>query len=73
LFAEELASMSGIANDETRAREKLKAKRDRLFQRFLMKPEKTHLAAEIKVIDDQVAECAVQIEGKRISRRTKQA
>jgi hypothetical protein len=73
LFAEELASMSGIANDETRAREKLKAKRDRLFQRFLMNPEKTHLAAEIKVIDDQVAECAVQIEGKRISRRTKQA
>jgi hypothetical protein len=38
-----------------------------------MNPEKTHLAAEIKVIDDQVAECAVQIEGKRISRRTKQA
>jgi hypothetical protein len=64
--------MSVIANDETRAREKLKAKRDQLFERFLMNPKETHLAAEIKLIDDQVAECTLQIERKRISHGAKQ-
>lgn len=65
--------MPEIANDETRTREQLKAKRDQLFQRFLMNPKDTHLAAEIKVIDDQVAECTLQMEKKRTSHRPKQA
>jgi hypothetical protein len=38
-------------------REELKAKRNPLFKRYLKNPEDTHLALEIKEIDDQIAEC----------------
>lgn len=41
--------------DAMRKREELKAKRNLLFQRFLHNPQETHLALEIKIIDDQVA------------------
>ncbi len=37
--------------------EELKAAREPLFQRFANNPSETHLALEIKVIDDQIAEC----------------
>jgi hypothetical protein len=43
--------------DAMRKREKLKTKRTLLFWRFLQNPLETHLALEIKIIDDQVAEC----------------
>ena len=37
--------------------EELKAEREPLFQRFANNPSETHLAIEIKFIDDQIAEC----------------
>jgi len=42
-------------------REELKAKRNPLFKRYLKSPEDTHLALEIKEIDDQIAECTEQM------------
>jgi hypothetical protein len=50
--------MQETSIDAMRKREKLKAKRNLLFQRFLKNPLETHLALEIKIIDDQVAECS---------------
>jgi hypothetical protein len=50
--------------DTMRKREELKAKRNLLFQRFLQNPLDTHLALEIKIIDDQVAECTELVERK---------
>jgi hypothetical protein len=50
--------------DSMRKREELKAKRNLLFQRFLHNPLETHLALEIKIIDDQVAECTELVERK---------
>jgi len=49
--------------DSTRKREELKAKRNLLFRRFLQNPLETHLALEIKIIDDQVAECSELMNG----------
>ena len=43
----------------------LRAKREPLFQRFANNPNETHLAIEIKVIDDQIAECNHHIQLKR--------
>ena len=37
--------------------EELKAEREPLFQRLSSNPNETHLAIEIKLIDDQIAEC----------------
>jgi hypothetical protein len=50
--------------DAMRKRDELKAKRRLLFQRFLKNPLETHLALEIKIIDDQVAECSELVERK---------
>ena len=50
--------------DALRKRDELKAKRALLFQRFLKNPLETHLALEIKIIDDQVAECTELMKGK---------
>jgi hypothetical protein len=50
--------------DAMRKREKLKAKRTLLFRRFSKNPLETHLALEIKIIDDQVAECTELVEPK---------
>jgi hypothetical protein len=44
------------AIEEKRKRDDLKAKRDLLFERYLKHPMDTHLAIEIKAIDDQIAE-----------------
>jgi len=49
--------------DSMRKREELKAKRNLLFRRFLQNPLETHLALEIKIIDDQVAECTELMNG----------
>ena len=48
-----------------RKREELKAQRNLLFERFLRNPLETGLALEIKLIDDQVAACAEQMEQER--------
>jgi hypothetical protein len=44
--------------EEKKKRGALKAKRDVLFERYLKRPMDTHLALEIKVLDDQLAEDA---------------
>jgi hypothetical protein len=49
--------------DATRKREELKAKRNLLLQRFLQNPLETHLALEMKIIDDQVGECTELMNG----------
>ena len=48
-----------------RKREELKAQRNLLFERFLRNPLDTDLALKIKIIDDQVAACAEQMEQER--------
>ena len=42
--------------EEKKKRQDLKAKRDLLFERYVKSPMDTHLALEIKVLDDQLAE-----------------
>ena len=37
--------------------EELKAEREPLYQRLSSNPNETHLAIEIKLLDDQIAEC----------------
>jgi hypothetical protein len=46
-------------------REELRARRGPLFQRFENNPNQIHLALEIKIIDDQIAECNHLIQQKR--------
>jgi hypothetical protein len=53
--------VSGSAHTEKRDREELKAKRNLLFKLFLKNPMHTRLAAEIKAIDDQLAERTQQM------------
>jgi hypothetical protein len=45
--------------------QELKDKRKPLSERFENNPNDTHLALELKVIDDQIAECNQQIRGDR--------
>ena len=45
------------AIDLKKTRDKLKTERDSLFEKYLKNPGETHLALEIKTLDDQVAEC----------------
>lgn len=46
-------------------REELRAKRAPLAEQLEDNPNQTELALEIKVIDDQIAECTRQIQQKR--------
>ncbi len=57
--------MPNIAIDARTKRDGLKTKRKVLFERFLKSPLDIHLALEIKLIDDQVAECTSQIRRQR--------
>ena len=41
--------------------QELIAKRETLWQRFKNCPSDTHLALELKIIDDQISECNQQI------------
>jgi hypothetical protein len=55
-------------SDEDRKQiEILKAKRNQLFARLEKSPEATHLAPDIKAIDDQIAEIIKQMDRKRKS------
>ena len=47
--------MSEAAFDEKAIRDKLKTKRKILFEKFRRNPSNTHLAIEIRSIDDQIA------------------
>ena len=42
---------------EKRKREELKAQRNLLFELYLKNPRDTHLALEIRIVDDQIADC----------------
>jgi hypothetical protein len=46
-------------------REELRARRAPLVEQLEEDPNQTELALEIKVIDDQIAECTRQIQQKR--------
>jgi hypothetical protein len=50
---------NGISLDE------LRTKRKPLSERFENNPSDTHLALELKSIDDQIAQCSQQIQDKR--------
>lgn len=56
--------MLETAINEKRKREELKGKRDLLFERYLKHPMDTRLALEIKIIDDQLAGPAPQMNRK---------
>jgi hypothetical protein len=43
-------------------RDELKARRDPLFKEYLKSPNNTHLALEIKNIDDKIAECTERMQ-----------
>jgi hypothetical protein len=47
--------------DKNTIRDQLRGKRERLFEEYSNKPMNTHLAIEIKLIDDQVAELTAQL------------
>jgi hypothetical protein len=49
------------ATDEKKERDVLKEKRDQLFALLVRNPQDTSLAVEIKLIDDQIAECTKQM------------
>jgi hypothetical protein len=61
-----------LAADEKQTHEKLKAKRQQLFERFSKNPRDIHLAVEIKLLDDQLAELTRQLDRKTASRRVEQ-
>jgi hypothetical protein len=46
----------------------LKARRKPLFDWYVKNPNDTSLVLEIKIVDDQIAECNLQIESQRINR-----
>jgi hypothetical protein len=50
------------SSQEMRLQE-LRGKRKPLSERFENNPNDTHLALELKIIDDQIAECNQQIQG----------
>ena len=47
----------------------LRAEREPLFQQFTDNPNEIHLAIEIKIIDDQIAECNNDIQQKKKTQR----
>jgi hypothetical protein len=46
----------------------LKARRKPLFDSFERNPDDTSLVLEIKIVDDLIAECNLEIERERVSR-----
>jgi hypothetical protein len=55
--------------DQKGKRDALKAKRDLLFERLLKNPMNTSLAVEIKLIDDQIAQCVQHLQQSSEARR----
>jgi hypothetical protein len=56
--------LSAPSFQELRLQE-LRTKRKPLSERFEKNPNDTHLALELKIIDDQMAECSQEIQGDR--------
>jgi hypothetical protein len=61
-FFERLIIMNARAGVWKRKREDLKKRRTPLFKRYEKSPNDLRLALEIKMIDDQIAECTQQME-----------
>lgn len=61
--------MSENEIDQKGKRDALKAKRDLLFERLLKNPMNTSLAVEIKLIDDQIAECVRHLQRSNVTDR----
>jgi hypothetical protein len=59
---ERLSIMTARAGVWKRKREDLKKRRTPLFKRYEKSPNDLRLALEIKMIDDQIAECTQQME-----------
>jgi hypothetical protein len=58
-----------LATQEIQKRKlELKARRKPLFDWYEKNPNDTSLVLEIKIVDDQIAECDQQIERQRINR-----
>jgi hypothetical protein len=58
-----------LATQEIQKRKlELKARRKPLFDWYEKNPNDTSLILEIKIVDDQIAECNQQIERQRINR-----
>ena len=53
--------------DVQKRKSELKARRKPLFEWFEKNPNDTSLVLEIKIVDDQIAECTQQIERERMS------
>ncbi len=51
-----------MSENQKDKRDALKIKRDLLFDRLLKNPTNLSLAVEIKLIDDQIAECVQQLQ-----------
>jgi hypothetical protein len=65
------AKTSVLAPDSQEIRlQELKGKRKPLRERFEDNPNETHLALEIKIIDDQITECNQQIHHTRRSSKS---
>ena len=57
-----------LATSDLRKRKlELKAMRKPLFERYEQNPNNTSLVLEIKIVDDQIAECTKQIERERMN------
>ena len=56
--------LSDLDSQKIRIQE-LTNQRNPLSARFKSNPNDTHLALELKIIDDQIAECNQQIQGRR--------
>ena len=66
---ERINSIIATTVDWKKKADQLKAKRDPLFAKYLKRPWDTHLALEIKALDDQVAECAEQLQLERRAKK----
>jgi len=64
----EKSHMSANLEAQIKKLKELKARRKPLFEWYEKNPADTRLVLEIKVIDDQIAECTRQIERERLNR-----
>ncbi|HKM67834.1 MAG TPA: hypothetical protein VJX70_11760 [Candidatus Acidoferrum sp.] len=55
--------------DQMKVRDQMKTKRNLLLEEYSKNPTNSHLAIEIKLLDDQLAELTEQLVQERKSRR----
>lgn len=57
--------MVAVAGVWKKKRDDLKKRRNSLFDTYSKDPQNFHLAREIKSLDDEIADCTVQVEQER--------